>query len=80
MIRFNFKVKRMFLLRNWGACVDTRFWQVSRKHIAKEKIFYMVRSVDLEGDRASPLKILLTEEGEIDQIFWLWFGKCYLIF
>jgi len=31
------------------------------------------------GDRASPLKILLTEEGEIDQIFWLWFGKSYLV-
>ena len=31
------------------------------------------------GDRASPLKILLTEEGEIDQIFWLRFGKSYLI-
>ena len=31
------------------------------------------------GDRASPLKILLTEEGEIDQIFWLRFGKSYLV-
>ena len=32
------------------------------------------------GGRASPLKILLTGEGEIDQIFWLQFGKSYLIF
>ena len=29
--------------------------------------------------RVLPLKILLTEEGEIDQIFWLRFGKSYLI-
>ena len=27
----------------------------------------------------SRLKILLTEEGEIDQIFWLRFGKSYLV-
>ena len=25
MTRFNFKVKQTFLLRNWGACVDTKF-------------------------------------------------------
>ena len=31
------------------------------------------------GGRAPPLKILLTEEGEIDKIFWLRFGKSYLI-
>ena len=30
--------------------------------------------------RVPRLKILLTEEGEIDQIFWLRFGKSYLIF
>ena len=32
------------------------------------------------GGRVPQLKILLTEEGEVDQIFWLWFGKSYLIF
>ena len=31
------------------------------------------------GDRASPLKNLLIEEEEIDQIFWLRFGKSYLV-
>ena len=31
------------------------------------------------GGRVSPLKILLTEEGKIDQIFWLRFCKSYLI-
>ena len=31
------------------------------------------------GDRASPLKILLTGEGEVDHIFWLPFGKSYLV-
>ena len=31
------------------------------------------------GGRAPPLKILLTDEGEIDQILWLRFGKSYLI-
>ena len=32
------------------------------------------------GDRVPRSKILLTEEGEVDQIFWLRFGKSYLIF
>ena len=31
------------------------------------------------GGRVSPLKILLTGEGGIDQIFWLRFGESYLI-
>ena len=31
------------------------------------------------GGRVPQLKILLTEEEEIDQIFWLRFGKSYLI-
>ena len=34
----------------------------------------------LRGDRVPWSKILPTEEGEVDQIFWLWFGKNYLIF
>ena len=32
------------------------------------------------GGRVPRLEILLTEEGEIDQICWLRFGKSYLIF
>ena len=32
------------------------------------------------GGRVPRLEILLTEEGEIDQIFWLRYGKSYLIF
>ena len=48
MTRVNFEVKRGILLRNWGACVDTRFWHVSRKCVAKEKRFCVVRSMDLE--------------------------------
>ena len=31
------------------------------------------------GGHAPPLKILLTKDGGFDQIFWLWFGKSYLI-
>ena len=31
------------------------------------------------GGRTPPLKILLTEEEKIGQIFWLRFGKSYLI-
>jgi hypothetical protein len=31
-------------------------------------------------DRVLRSKILLTEEKEVDQIFWLRFGKSYLIF
>ena len=33
-----------------------------------------------EGDRVPRSKILLTEGEEIDQIFWLRFGKSYFIF
>ena len=33
----------------------------------------------MKGDRASPVEILLTGEGEIDQIFWLQFGRSYLV-
>ena len=43
-----FQSKRDILLRNWGACVDTRFWHVSKKSVAKKKRFCVVRSVDLE--------------------------------
>ena len=32
------------------------------------------------GGRVPRLEILLTEEGEVDQICWLRFGKSYLIF
>ena len=32
-----------------------------------------------KGDCASLVKILLTEEGEVDQIFLLRFGKSYLV-
>ena len=32
------------------------------------------------GDRVPRSKILLTEEEEVDQIFWLRFGESYLIF
>ena len=32
------------------------------------------------GDCVQRSKILLTEEEEVDQIFWLRFGKNYLIF
>ena len=59
--------------------VDTRFWHVSRKSVAKEKRFCVVRSVDLGRWSCTTVKILLTKEGEIDQIFWLRFGKSYLI-
>ena len=55
---------------------------MSRKSVAKEKRLCAVRLVDLgggRGGRTSPLKILLTEEGEIDQIFWFRFGKSYFI-
>ena len=52
---------------------------MSRKSVAKEERFCAVRSIDLEGGRVSSLKIFLTEEGEIDQIFWFRFGKSYLI-
>jgi hypothetical protein len=32
-----------------------------------------------EDDHVPRSKILLTEGEEVDQIFWLWFGKNYLV-
>ena len=46
----------------------------------KEKRFCIVRSVDLGDDRVPRSNILLTEGEEVDQIFWLRFGKSYFIF
>ena len=63
MIGLNFKVKRKFLLQNWGACVDTRFWHVSRKSVAKEKKFCAVRSMDLEGRSYATVKDLADRRG-----------------
>ena len=48
MTKINFKVKGAFYSEIGGACVDTRFWHVSRKSVAKEKRFCVVQSVDLE--------------------------------
>ena len=56
MTGFNFKVKMTFLLRNWEICVDTKFWHVSRKSVAKEKKFCAVRSMDLEGRSCAMVK------------------------
>ena len=42
MTKINFKVTRGILLQNWGACVDTKFWHVSGKSVAKEKRFCVV--------------------------------------
>ena len=63
MTRFNFKVKRTFLLRNWGTCVDTKFWHASRKSVAKEKKFCAVQSMDLEGRSYATVKDLADRRG-----------------
>ena len=64
MTRLNFKVKTMFLLQNWGACVDTRFWHVSRRRVAEDKRFCIVRSADLEGRSVSTVKDVADRRGE----------------
>jgi hypothetical protein len=46
----------------------------------KEKRFCVVRSVDLGDDHVPWSMILLIEGEEVDQIFWLRFGKSYFIF
>jgi hypothetical protein len=80
MTKINFKVKVTFYSGIGGACVDTRFWHVSRKSVAKEKRFCVVRSMDLEGWSRIAVENLVDRGREIDQIFWLQFGKSYLIF
>ena len=43
-----FQSKKDVFTPKLGACVDTRFWHVSRRRVAKEKRFCIVRSEDLE--------------------------------
>ena len=46
-----------------GDVVDTKFWHVSRKSVAKEKGFCAVRSVDSDGRSCNTVKDLADRRG-----------------
>ena len=80
MTRLNFKVKRMFLLRNWGHVLTPDFSTCQGRVSQRRKGSASYDRWIWGDDRVPWSKILLTEEEEVDQICRLRFGKSYLIF
>ena len=78
MTRINFKVKIMFYSEIGGHVLTPNF-DTCQGVLQRRKGSVWYDRWTWRGDRASPLKILLTEEGEVDQIFWLRFGRRYLV-
>jgi len=60
------------LIQNFGTC-QGKVLQRRKSSAPYDRWIWM-------GDRVPRSKILLTEEEEVDQIFWLRFGKNYLNF
>ena len=79
MTKINFRVKRTFYSEIGGHVLTLDFDAYQEGVLQRRKGYVWYDRWTWRGDRASPLKILLTEEGEIDQIFWIRFGKNYHI-
>ena len=79
MTKINFRVKRTFYSKIGGHVLTQDFDACQGGVLQRRKYSVWYDRWTWRGDCASPLKILLTEEGEIDQIFWLRFGKSCLI-
>ena len=79
MTRINFNVKRTFYSEIGGHVLTPDFDTCQGGVLQRRKGYVWYDRWTWRGDRASPLKILLTEEGEIGQIFWLRFGNSYLV-
>ena len=79
MTKINFKVKRTFYSEIGGHVLTPNFGTCQGGVLQRRKGYVWYDRWTWRGDRASPLKILLTEEGEVDQIFWPRFGKSYLV-
>ena len=80
MTKINFKVKRTFYSEIGGHVLTPNFGTCQGGVLQRRKGSASYDRWIWRGGCISPLKILLTGEGEIDQIFWLRFGKSYLIF
>ena len=79
MTRINFIVKRTFYSEIGGHVLTPNFDTCQRRVLQRRKGSASYDRWVWRGGRVPRLKILLTEEEEIDQIFWLRFGKSYLI-
>ena len=79
MAKINFKVKRTFYSEIGGHVLTPDFNMCPERVLQKRKGSAWYNRWTWRGDRVSPLKIFLTEEREIDQIFWFQFGKSYFI-
>ena len=79
MTKINFKVKGTFYSKIGGHVLTLDFGTCQRRVLERRKGSASYDRWIWRDGRVSRLKILLTEEGEIDQIFWLRFGNNYLI-
>jgi hypothetical protein len=79
MTKINFKVNGAFYSEIGGNVLTPDFDTCQGGVLRKRKGSAWYDRWTWRGDRVSPLKILLTEEREIDQIFWFQFGKSYFI-
>ena len=80
MIKINFKVKGAFYSEIGGHVLTPDFGTYQGRVLQRRKGSSSHDRWIWRGGRVPQLKILLTEEEEIDQIFWLRFGKSYFIF
>ena len=81
MTWLNFKVKKGVFTPKLGGHVLTPDFGTCQGGVLRTRKGYALYDRWIwRGDRVPRSKILLTEEGEVDQIFWLRFGKSYLIF
>ena len=80
MAKINFKVKRTFYSKIGGHVLTPNFGTCQGRVLQRRKGSASYDRWIWRGGHVPQLEILLTKEGEIDQIFWLWFGKSYLIF
>ena len=80
MTKINFKVKGIFYSETGGHVLTQDSDMCQGRVLQRRKGYVSYDRWIWIGGRVPQLKILLTEEGEVDQIFWLWFGKSYLIF
>ena len=80
MTKINLKVKRTFYSEIGVHVLTPDFNMCQGRVLQRRKGSAPYDRWIWRGGRVSPLKILLTGEGEIDQIFCLRFGKSCLIF
>ena len=80
MTKVNFEVKRAFYCEIGGHVLTPDFDTCQGRVLQRRKGSASYDRWIWRGGRVPRLEILLTEEGEIDQIVWIRFDKSYRIF